>query len=105
MARLNDEPMIVLRRALDMPFVLLLGTQMMSSGWSSMSGILACRSLFNGRGVSLSPSGVRRIIWVLLSAADWVGPAAIASTCDAVILLSSITNPPEIGRASCRERV
>ncbi len=69
MARLTDEPMIVLRSVLDKAFVLLLGTQMMSSGWSWTSDILASRSFFKGRGISLSPSGVWRIILVLLRAA------------------------------------
>src|SRR6266404_8489449 len=78
----------------DIAFVLLLGTQMMSSGWSSMSGNLASRTFFKGRVISLSPSGVWRIILVPLRAAICVGPAAIASACDTVILLFSITNPP-----------
>src|SRR6267378_6254963 len=94
MAREANVLIIVEVLALAMPFPLLLGIQMMSSGWSWTSGILASRTFFNGRGTFLSPSGVRRITLVLLRAAIWVGPAAMASACDALILFSSMTNPP-----------
>src|SRR5207249_4489518 len=79
------------RRAADL--VALLGTKMMSSGWSSGSGAFDARIFFSAIGISLRPVGVLRISLVLSRDAVEFAPWAIAIAWTTVNLEFSMRMP------------